>query len=231
MTNRGNNCCQPLKGPVKDMEDKQEVVANFAAALATSIDAEQSPSYLYCYKKPPDLLRHTGRLWLFLLLQGITSLFSEFLTLFLLSQRISLPVEIFPSTSPLCLNLKNSKEIPKGLVILWNLHPLSSWATLQKYFLNAVYTDFFLFINIEGEGSSGIQWYANVAANGRFCLSFFSSAGNKSLSLSLRGLTLDFHHCSLVIFLCTAMFDYTMSYTMKLHINGNVFSRWFISLS
>lgn len=60
------------------MEDKQEVVANFAAALATSIAAEQSPSYLCCYKRPPDLLRRTGRLVLFLLLQGATRLFSEF---------------------------------------------------------------------------------------------------------------------------------------------------------
>lgn len=102
MTNRGNDCCQPLEGPVQDMEDKQEVVANFAAALAISIDAEQSPSYLYCYKKPPDLLRHTGRRLLFLLLHGVSSLFTEFLTFFLLNQRISLhtrrdlPLDVAP---------------------------------------------------------------------------------------------------------------------------------------
>lgn len=175
MTNRGNDCCQPLKGPVKDMEDKQEVVANFAAALVTSIAAEQSPSYLCCYKKPPDLWRHTGRLLVFLLLQGVTRLFTEFLTFFLLNQRTSLPVEIFPSTSALCLNLKNSKEIHKDLVILWNLHPLSSWA---KVLLECcLYRFFFLFINIEGEGSTGIQWYANVAANCRFFLFFFPVQG------------------------------------------------------
>lgn len=231
MTNRGNNCCQALKGPVKDMEDKQEVVANFAAALATSIDAEQSPSYLYCYKKPPDLLRHTGRLWLFLLLQGITSLFSKFLTFFLLNQRISLPVEIFPSTSPLCLNLKNSKEIHKDLVILWNSHPLSSWATLQKYFLNAVYTDFFFIYQHRGWR---IEWNTVVCKCGGkrqiFSFLFFECREQEFKFKSARA-DLRLPSLLLGIFLCTAMFDYTMSYTMKLHINGNVFSRWFISLS